>query len=174
MYEDDNSDHMALRKEAETLEMSKMENGAHHDDEQRAPMLAHHGPVPAAAFVQEHAETDASSSPSYYQQYQKSDPRVAPTYDRGLEDSSYGGNRYSPPSTPLRGQRTQEEQAYRSYSAYATSESTRYEPSAVAEHSMGTAHYGSSSPPGHGGQGEQTPSVLQAGRKPVQDSWRDV
>ena len=70
-----------------------------------------------------------------------------------------------------------------SYSAYAPSESTRYEPSGVNEPpELGTTYSHTLPPPSPGAQHtgfppQHAPSVLQAGRRPgasSNNSWRDV
>lgn len=71
------------------------------------------------------------------------------------------------------------------YSAYAPSESTRYEPSGVNEAQESGITYNSTLPPSGPGAHQQSlgqgphaaPSVLQAGRRPARDqgnTWRDV
>ena len=71
-----------------------------------------------------------------------------------------------------------------SYTAYAPSESTKYEPSGVNEpQGLGTTYSNTLPPPSLGANQQgfaQPPSVLQAGRRPGGDanrngnSWRDV
>ena len=101
----------------------------------------------------------------------------ARTANAPLQNHEYTGPDFSAPS---------QHQQSTGYSAYAPSESTRYEPSYANEPQELGATYSNTLPPpspsaqqtSFGGQVGHTPELLQAGRKPGQQAgvgaWRDV
>lgn len=153
---------------ADDVEMGQM-------DPQRAPMLAHKSPNPTT----KHSGTGPPTAGLPYEQHgatQGGD--LGNPYGQGSAgyDGTYGHasptapQQYQSPGglTPYHGSPAQQ-----AYPAYAPSMSTRYEPSSInggqvyGGQEMGTA-YRSPSPYGN------APSVLQAGRQPPSNSFRDV
>lgn len=140
-------------------------------DPQKEPMIAHQAPAPTADYPELGSHRDDLP----YQQHDTASAgdlgnpygHNSPTYGGAYSHSSPAATRqyYSPddigrhPAPP----------AQQSQSAYAPSESTRYEPSSVyGAQEMGTAYHTQSH------YQDQTPGALQAGRKPVANTWKDV
>lgn len=144
------------------MEMGTLERTQTH----RVPMLTTQAPSPPVGY----AEASSHELDSPYQQHN--------TYNRAELGSPHPqGHAYAPPSQP---QWSHAPRAYSdqppqpAYSAYSrsSSPSTRYAPSSAYEQQeMGTV-YNSRSPPPL--QQQHAPSILQAGRKPVPNSWQDV
>ena len=142
----------------EDVEMGKL-------DPQKAPMLAHQAPAPTTGYshtglpspgmpYQQHSATQGGDVGSHY------GPGSPSPYSH---NSSTGPQQYHSPDDVLVHHSMPSQQAY---SAYAPSESTRYEPSTV----YGGQETGTAYP----SQSTYTPNVLQAGRQPAGGSFRDV
>ena len=149
-------------------------------DPAKAPMLAHQAPPPRSGY----AEMDSSTASLPYQQYGvQHGGDLGNPYGHGPK-SPHENNPYSPRLNeagfvePQRSYRD-DGRVQQSYSAYAPSESTRYEPSSHGGQESGVAYGGRSPAPGPAPAQQSysinaAPNGLQAGRKPLQDSWRDV
>ena len=148
----------------EDVEMGKL-------DPQKAPMLAHQAPAPTAMYP----ETGPPSAGMPYQQHGAAEGGdLGNPY--GQSPPGYGGAYgHASPTAPQQYHSPDDFKTHQSlpaqqaYSAYTPSESTRYEPSTVhGAQEIGTAYHSQSS------YGNPTPSVLQAGRQPANNSFRDV
>ena len=148
-------------------------------DPAKAPMLAHQAPSPRTGYL----KTDSSFASRPYQQHgtqnggDLGNPSSQGRHD--LYDNPYPNSPASPPRYNDSGfgshqQGYQGSHYQQSYSAYAPSESTKYEPSSYGQQESGVAYASRSPHPVQQPYHSHAPSVLQAGRKPVQNSWREI
>ena len=123
--------------------------------EQRVPLVANQAPPPRAGYD----ELDSNSPGLPYQQYG--------AYNGGDLGNPYGRENLANSPRPYErfsnNNLANQQQGYRntpsyqpSYSAYSSSQSTRYEPSSIHQQETGIS------------------SGVPPARKPVQDSWREV
>ena len=103
---------------------------------------------------------------SYGQPYDSGSPQYAQPY---TDYNDTLNHRSSPAYQPAQRGNEYHDPLQTSYSGYTPSTSTRYEPSAYELPGPGNASHGDP-----GGVANRPPSLLQAGRKPVQDSWKAV
>ena len=140
-------------------------------DPQKEPMMAQQVSAHPAGY----SDIDAHLNSLPYQQHGTvSNSSVGNSY--GPNSPTYGGAYgHSSPTTPRQYHSPDDFRRHPSppiqqaYSAYAPSESTRYEPSSVyGAHETGAAYH-SQSP-----YLDQTRCALHAGRRPAEGSWKDI
>ena len=142
----------------------------------RAPMLAHQAPsprtdYPSAAslpYQQQGVQNGGDlGNPYAHDDFASHDSPYAtsPTSPQRYNNTGFGSHQQSFPDHRLQRQ---------SYSAYTPSESTRYEPSSYGQQETGVTYASRSPPPVQQPYPSLAPGGLQVGRKPVQNSWRDV
>ena len=131
---------------------------------QRTPIVTTQAPSPTAGY----AEADSHGLGNQYEQHGLYDGGdIGNTHVQGQEYDPPGHSHWSPAQ---RQQAYSDQPAQPVYSAYSPAGSTRYAPpsSAYEPQKLGTVCNSRSSP------SRQQPSILQAGRKPVPNTWSDV
>ena len=131
---------------------------------QRTPMLATQIPSPTAGYAE--ADSHALNNPYETNNAYSGGDLGSPQAQR----QTYGAPSQSRWAPGQRQQAYTDQPAQPAYSAYSPAGSTRYAPSSSAYEAQeaGTVYASKSPPP------QQQPSILQAGRKPVPNTWSDV